>query len=68
MCLGFDMVEVDSEGLELLLVKRRGVGAFLRIAFGWLVFLLFLSPVVGLRPLRDRTSSWGDEVCLSNSN
>ncbi|RDY10324.1 Tul1 [Mucuna pruriens] len=57
-CLGGDMVEVDSERLEL---ERREVGILLRIACGWLVFMLFLSPVAGLRPLRDRTNSWGDE-------
>ncbi|KAK7342326.1 hypothetical protein VNO80_25274 [Phaseolus coccineus] len=58
VCLGFDMVEVDFHRLEL---ERREVGIFLRISCGWLVFLLFLSPVAGLRPLRDRTNSWGDE-------
>ncbi|KAF1885419.1 hypothetical protein Lal_00029308 [Lupinus albus] len=54
VCLGFDMVE----RLELWLVKWR-------IAFGCCVFLLFLSPVVGLRPLRDRIGSWGDEWLFS---
>ncbi|KAL9276796.1 hypothetical protein ACSQ67_025655 [Phaseolus vulgaris] len=58
VCLGFDMVEVDFQRLEL---ERREVGILLRISCGWLVFLLFLSPVAGLRPLRDRTNSWGDE-------
>ena len=57
MCLGFDMVEVDSQRLKL---ERRGVGILLRISCGWLVFMLFFSPVAGLRPLRDRTNSWGD--------
>lgn len=61
LCLGFDMVEVDSQRLKL---ERRGVGILLRISCGWLVFMLFFSPVAGLRPLRDRTNSWGDEVCL----
>ncbi|KAE9616883.1 putative transcription factor C2H2 family [Lupinus albus] len=50
VCLRFDMVQ----RLELWLVKWR-------ITFGLCVFLLFLSPVVGLRPLRDRTGKWGDE-------
>lgn len=61
VCLGFDMVGVDFQRLEL---ERREVSILLRISCGWLVFLLFLSPVAGLRPLRDRTNSWGDEVCL----
>ncbi|KAE9620638.1 hypothetical protein Lal_00019560 [Lupinus albus] len=54
VCLGYEMVE----RLELWLVKGR-------IAFGWCVFLLFLSPVVGLRPLRDKTGSRGDEWLFS---
>ncbi|XP_014493040.1 transmembrane E3 ubiquitin-protein ligase 1 [Vigna radiata var. radiata] len=58
VCLGFDMVGVDFQRLEL---ERREVSILLRISCGWLVFLLFLSPVAGLRPLRDRTNSWGDE-------
>ncbi|CAJ1978911.1 unnamed protein product [Sphenostylis stenocarpa] len=57
VCWGFDMVEVDSQRLEH---ERREVGFLLRISCG-LVFLLFLSPVAGLRPLRDKTNSWGDE-------
>lgn len=61
MCLEFDMVEVYCERLKLW---RREVGILLRISCGWLVFMLFLSPVTGLRPLRDRTNSWGDEVWL----
>nr|KYP58814.1 Transmembrane E3 ubiquitin-protein ligase 1 [Cajanus cajan] len=52
------MVEVDPERLKL---ERREVGILVRIACGWVVFLLFQSPVAGLRPLRDRTNSWGDE-------
>ncbi|KAK7257422.1 hypothetical protein RIF29_31397 [Crotalaria pallida] len=53
VCLGFDM----GERLKLWIVKWR-------IAFGWLVFVLFLSPVVGLRPLRDSGSSWGGDEWL----
>lgn len=54
-----EMVEVEAQRLEVCFVKRK------EVVFGWLVFMLFLSPVVGLRPLRDKTGSWGDEVCLS---
>jgi hypothetical protein len=60
--LGFDMVEVEAQRLELCFVKRKEMT---RIVFGWLVFLLFLSPVIGLRPLRDKTGSWGDEWIFS---
>ncbi|XLR41384.1 hypothetical protein HN51_019574 [Arachis hypogaea] len=45
----FDMV--PSERFKL----------WLRIALGWWIFLLFLPSVTGLRPLRERTRSWGDE-------
>lgn len=58
-----EMVEVEAQRLELCFAVKRK-----EVVFGWLVFLLFLSPVVGLRPLRDKTGSWGDEVCLSDSN
>ncbi|CAL0328994.1 unnamed protein product [Lupinus luteus] len=54
VCLGSEMVE----RLELWFVKWR-------IAFGCCVFLLFLSPVMGLRPLRDKTGSMGDEWLFS---
>ncbi|KAJ1376999.1 E3 ubiquitin-protein ligase, partial [Sesbania bispinosa] len=53
---------VSTERLELWLFKRRrGLGILFQIAFGWWVVLLLLSPVAGLRPLRERTRSWGDE-------
>ena len=55
---------VPSERLELWLFKRRrGLEILFRIAFGWWVVLLFFPSVAGLRPLRERTRSWGDEVC-----
>ncbi|KAI5416882.1 hypothetical protein KIW84_041762 [Lathyrus oleraceus] len=54
-----EMVEVEAQRLEVCFVKRK------EVVFGWLVFLLFLSPVVGLRPLRDKTGSGGYEICLS---
>lgn len=55
---------VASEGLGFWLRKRRGLGFLLQIVFGWWAVLLFLHPVAGLRPLRERTRSWGDEVCI----
>lgn len=56
---------VATKGLEFWLCKRRGLGFLLQqIVFGWWVFLVFLRPVAGLRPLRERTRSWGDEVCI----
>ncbi|KAL1299133.1 transmembrane E3 ubiquitin-protein ligase FLY2 isoform X1 [Arachis hypogaea] len=60
MELRIDMVAIER--LELWLFKRRkGLGILLQIAFGWWIFLLFLHPVAALRPLRERTRSWGDE-------
>ncbi|KAL1345898.1 hypothetical protein HN51_019572 [Arachis hypogaea] len=60
MELRIDMVAIER--LELWLFKRRkGLGISLQIAFGWWIFLLFLHPVAALRPLRERTRSWGDE-------
>ncbi|KAE8075958.1 hypothetical protein FH972_014637 [Carpinus fangiana] len=40
---------------------RRGLGFVLRIVFGFLVGFLLTRPVAGLRPLRERARSWGDE-------
>jgi hypothetical protein len=55
----FDMV--NSEGFSW----RRGLGFVVWIVFWlWFVFLGLLQPVVGLRPLRERARSWGDEVCI----
>ncbi|KAG6741269.1 hypothetical protein POTOM_054502 [Populus tomentosa] len=52
----FDMV--NSEGFSW----RRGLGFVVWIVFWlWFVFLGLLQPVVGLRPLRERAQSWGDE-------
>ncbi|XP_011029040.1 PREDICTED: uncharacterized protein LOC105128890 [Populus euphratica] len=52
----FDMV--NSEGFSW----RRGLGFVVWIVFLlWFVFLGLLQPVVGLRPLRERAQSWGDE-------
>jgi len=61
--LGFDMVA--TQRLQLSLCKRRrGLGFLFQIAVGWWVVLLLVNPVAGLRPLRERTRSWDDEVCL----
>ncbi|XP_065860423.1 transmembrane E3 ubiquitin-protein ligase FLY2-like [Euphorbia lathyris] len=41
--------------------RRRQLGFVLRIGFGlWFVFDV-LRPVVGIRPLKEGTRSWGDE-------
>ncbi|KAJ4845602.1 Transmembrane E3 ubiquitin-protein ligase fly2 [Turnera subulata] len=41
--------------------KRCGLGLAFRVVFGlWFGFSI-LRPVVGLRPLRERAQSWGDE-------
>ncbi|KAK7272388.1 hypothetical protein RJT34_28939 [Clitoria ternatea] len=53
---------VGNQRLEFyLFMKRERVGILFQVAFWWWVFLLLLSPVAGLRPLRERTRSWGDE-------
>ncbi|KAL2331683.1 hypothetical protein Fmac_019264 [Flemingia macrophylla] len=53
---------VATERLELCLCeRRRGLGILCQIVFGCWVVLLLVSPVEGLRPLRERTRSWDDE-------
>ncbi|GMG98576.1 hypothetical protein Nepgr_000416 [Nepenthes gracilis] len=46
---------------ELLSLKRHGLGFLFRIALSLSVVSGLLWPVTSLRPLRDRTRSWGDE-------
>lgn len=56
---------VDCENLGFLYVHRRGrLGFVLRLVFGlWFGFVV-LRPVAGLRPLKERNRSWGDEVSI----
>ncbi|KAK3184103.1 hypothetical protein Dsin_031389 [Dipteronia sinensis] len=52
------MVTWGSLGLSS---RRRKLGFLVRFVFGlWFAFAV-LNPVEGLRPLRDRARSWGDE-------
>lgn len=62
------MVEVDAQRLQLWSFKKRELRGLLRIVFGLWMFLLFVGPVEGLRPLRDRTSSWSDEWIFSGKD
>ncbi|RZB68514.1 hypothetical protein D0Y65_038336 [Glycine soja] len=56
---------VAAERLKLFCVRGRGgLRILLWVAFWWCVILLLVNPVAGLRPLRERTGSWNDEVCL----
>ena len=56
---------VAAERLKLFCVRGRGgLRILLWVAFWWWVILLLVNPVAGLRPLRERTRSWDDEVCL----
>lgn len=49
------------ESLDFYRLKRVNLGFLSRICFGlWLAFAVF-QPVLGLRPLRERSQSWGDE-------
>ncbi|KAK2651154.1 hypothetical protein Ddye_018643 [Dipteronia dyeriana] len=56
------MVTWESLGpLWFLRSRRRKLGFLVRFVFGlWFAFAVF-KPVEGLRPLRDRARSWGDE-------
>ncbi|KAF7822969.1 transmembrane E3 ubiquitin-protein ligase 1-like isoform X1 [Senna tora] len=56
VCLGFDM-----GAAQIWLFKRRRLGFVFQIVYGCWVVQQFLRPVAGLRPLRERTRSWGDE-------
>ncbi|XP_022725145.1 DSC E3 ubiquitin ligase complex subunit 1-like [Durio zibethinus] len=57
---GFGMVTREYLG-PLWISRKRRLGFVFRVVFGlWLGFVL-LKPVSGLRPIRERASSWGDE-------
>ncbi|KAJ7948332.1 transmembrane E3 ubiquitin-protein ligase 1-like [Quillaja saponaria] len=58
-CLGFDMA--SREKLDFWWFKRRGLGFLFHCVFGLWFVLVPLRPVAGLRPLRERSRSWGDE-------
>ena len=53
-----------SERFYFWVFRRRDLGFLFKILFGWWIVLVFLRPVASLRPLRERTRSWGDEVCF----
>ncbi|XP_039040111.1 transmembrane E3 ubiquitin-protein ligase FLY2-like [Hibiscus syriacus] len=59
-CRGFDMIA--GECLDFLWIsRRRRLGFVFRVVFGlWFGFVM-LKPVAGLRPIRERARSWGDE-------
>ncbi|OMO62768.1 Zinc finger, RING-type [Corchorus capsularis] len=59
-CWGFDMVSRVNLG-SFWIPRRKGLGFVFRVVFGlWFSFVL-LKPVAGLRPIRERARSWGDE-------
>lgn len=61
---GFDILTREYFG-SLWISRRRRLGFLLRVVFGlWFGFLL-LKPVAGVRPIRERARSWGDEVNTS---
>jgi hypothetical protein len=47
--------------------ERRGLGFVFRFVFGLWVGFVLSRPVAGLRPLRERARSWGDEVGFRKS-
>jgi hypothetical protein len=58
-CCSFEMVADGNLGS--LWFRRRRFGFLHRVVLGLWVGFLLLRPVVGLRPLRERSRSWGDE-------
>lgn len=59
-CLDFDMFIRESLNF-LRLEKKGGLGFVFRFIFVFWVGLVLLRPVAGLRPLREKARSWGDE-------
>ena len=63
--MGFDMGFGQSSSFWRF--ERRGLGFVFRIVFGLWLCLVLSQPVAGLRPLRERARSWGDEVGFQKS-
>lgn len=63
--MGFDMGIGQSSVFWWF--ERRGLGFVFRIVFGLWVGFVLSRPVAGLRPLRERARSWGDEVGFRKS-
>ena len=55
---------MSRDGFGCSEYQRSGFGCFSRTILAlWAVHILVFQPVDGLRPLRERARSWGDEVC-----
>ncbi|XP_022764102.1 transmembrane E3 ubiquitin-protein ligase 1-like isoform X1 [Durio zibethinus] len=59
-CWGFDMITREYLG-SLWISRRRRLGFVFRVVFGLWLGIVLLKPVAGLRPIRERARSWGDE-------
>lgn len=59
-CLSLEMGVVKILGF--LWSQRRKLRFLYWVAFWLCVALVLFQPVAGLRPLRERARSWGDEV------
>ena len=59
---------VAQGGLGFLRRHKKLLGSVKWVLFGlWFGLLVgFSQPVMGLRPLRERARSWGDEVGIEN--
>lgn len=60
-CFSAEMVADGNLGSSWF-CRRRSLGFLHKVVLGLWVGFMLLSPVVGLRPLRERARSWGDEV------
>lgn len=48
--------------LNLMQFKLKNLGVLVRVFSSLWIILAIIRPVAGLRPLRERGRSWGDEV------
>lgn len=53
-----------AKRLYFLRFKRKKYGVLLRVLFSLWFILEGICPVMGVRPLRERYRSWGDEVSI----
>lgn len=60
-CWVFRMFAREDLGL-MWISKRRRLGFVARLLLGLWFSLVLLKPVAGLRPIREKAGTWGDEV------
>ncbi|XVF66809.1 hypothetical protein PTKIN_Ptkin10aG0067400 [Pterospermum kingtungense] len=66
-CWGFHILGRERFD-SLWISRRRRLGFLFRVAFGLCFSFVLLKPAAGLRPIRERARSWGDEWLVARKD